>query len=185
MLFTHHPARSSGPVVASKIIQQKAHFYDLCKVTVENMRTATRNLRRTVMVSLIFECLVRHASGFSVGIHSTSSLLRPRSSLRPKQTRDEQLQVSGAMSKRRCHAKPMCATALSEAPIVVVSAFAAVGAGTLGSTRLLDALRGVVTASPAVGPEAWRRFIESLPLILGTFYAVTGLACQIPKPVFR
>ena len=146
----------------------------------ENMRT--RNLRRTVMViSLIFECLVRHASGFSVGIHSTSSF-RPRNGLRPKQTRDGQLQVSGAMSKRRCHAKPMCATALSEAPIVVVSTLAAVGAGTLGSTRLLDALRGAVTASPAVGPEAWRRFIESLPLMLGTFYAVAGMACKILKP---
>ena len=75
----------------------------------------------------------------------------------------------------RC-SKPLFATSFSEAPIVVISTFAAVGVGTLGTSRMIDAVRSIVTSSPAVGPEVWRRGIELLPLLLGAFYSIAGLA---------
>jgi len=40
---------------------------------------------------------------------------------------------------------------------VVLGAYAAMGAGTLGVSKIVDSARRILSASPAVGPEAWRR----------------------------
>ena len=40
---------------------------------------------------------------------------------------------------------------------------------------MLDAARVFLTRSPLVGPEAWRRAIETLSLVLGAFFVTAGL----------
>ena len=57
-----------------------------------------------------------------------------------------------------------------------LGSYAAVGAGTLGASKVIDGARGVLTRSPLVGPEAWRRGIETLPLALGAFFVAAGSA---------
>ena len=60
-----------------------------------------------------------------------------------------------------------------------LASYAAVGAGTLGASKVIDGARGVLTRSPLVGPEAWRRGIETLPLALGAFFVAAG-SCRQP-----
>jgi hypothetical protein len=56
-----------------------------------------------------------------------------------------------------------------------IGAFSALLTGTAGGTKVFDAARNIATKSRLVGPEGWRRGIETLPILLGSLYLALGL----------